>query len=355
VSNGSPCIAVTGAGMVTPVGHDAVSAAAAIRAGIARFEELEGFVTPQGHHATGSSVRIAKGLSGGARTLALAVPAAQEALFAAQEGGGALGLGSCRLILALRPEERPAYGDFGREELQALLEGAEAEPLLEGAELVRDGHAGGMLALERAGQLLRSGAASCCLVGGVDSLVDDKTLRWLERGRRLKTEIRAEGFIPGEAAAFVALELEDAARARGARPLARLLSSASAQEAASVLSQEPLRGAGLEQAMRAALEGCAARPAEIAGVLCDLNGEYYRMKEWSLASMRLFRDWEEAPGLEHPAECIGDVGAATSPLLVALASTWLSLGFLGEAKLLLFSGSDGGTRGGAVLGPGGAA
>jgi 3-oxoacyl-[acyl-carrier-protein] synthase-1 len=49
-----------------------------------------------------------------------------------------------------------------------------------------------------------------------------------------------------------------------------------------------------------------------------VNGEHYRFKEAALAITRLLRDRKVLFGLWHPADCIGDVGAATLPAMVAM-------------------------------------
>ena len=48
-------LVVTGAGLVTPVGHDCASSAAAIRAGVSRFSDIPKFATATGAGAVGVS------------------------------------------------------------------------------------------------------------------------------------------------------------------------------------------------------------------------------------------------------------------------------------------------------------
>ena len=52
--------------------------------------------------------------------------------------------------------------------------------------------------------------------------------------------------------------------------------------------------------------------------IADMNGEQYRFKEAALAITRLLRDRKVLFSLWHPADCIGEVGAATLPAMLAM-------------------------------------
>ena len=166
-----------------------------------------------------------------------------------------------------------------------------------------------------------------------------------EKGR-LKTETRAHGFIPGESAAFLVVERRSVATSRGAPALAEIGTVSYGREPASVLSEEPLRGIGLAEAIAPVFR--AAR-GEAAGILCDLNGEYYRMKEWGLAMGRAFEGASSLPPLWHPAECIGDVGAASAIAYVAIATIAFGRAYFAGPQLLIWAGSDSGGRGCALV------
>jgi 3-oxoacyl-[acyl-carrier-protein] synthase-1 len=340
-------IVITGVGLVTPVGHDSISAPAAMHAGLSRFRKIPLFMTTSGAGAAGAR---ASGLtderSGSDRLLALAIPAAREALFCAEELYDELDLSRGRCLLSLAPEERPRYEPFGAEDVRTLLEESDATALVGTAELVRDGHAGGALALQRAVQLLREGSVDSCLVGGVDSLVEFPTLTWLNDAGRLKTDDHPDGFIPGEAAAFLVLETASKARGRGAPALAEIVATAFGKEEAHLLTNAPLQGVGLTNVLREALAAAGA-PAD--GVLCDSNGEYWRTKEWCLAMTRVFAAAPAVPPLWQPAESVGDVGSASVPMLATVAVAALRRGYLPGPSLLVWASSDAGGRGSVVL------
>ena len=87
--------------------------------------------------------------------------------------------------------------------------------------------------------------------------------------------------------------------------------------------------------------------AEVDTVVCDLNGESYRAREWSFASLRA--GFPETLRLLHPADCLGDVGVAAGALLLGLASSLLrEAGGTGK-RYLVFAGAETGERAAAVL------
>ena len=79
-------------------------------------------------------------------------------------------------------------------------------------------------------------------------------------------------------------------------------------------------------------------------VYCDLNGQSYRFAEWGLMRVRLSAELGDDLALVHPAECLGDVGAATGGVLVGCAVQALTRGYAGVPQVLLWTASDGGAR-----------
>jgi 3-oxoacyl-[acyl-carrier-protein] synthase-1 len=342
-------IVVTGLGMVTPVGHDSIMTPAAVWAGISRFSEVPNFATNKGAKSVGSFVSgVTDERSGSDRLLSMAIPALQEALFMAEEFYEDLDLSGGKLFLSLGAAERPAYEDFDKDDIQTLLELAQAEGM-PSLEIIREGHSGGIIALTKSILLLREKRAKFCIVGGVDSLVEYPSLAWLEKAGRLKTDERAHGFIPGEAAAFLVLELESGARQRGVPILCRILDSVYTKEDATIFSDKPLFGKGLAESIRLVLENQSMSIENIDGILCDLNGEYYRMKEWGLAQCRLFNGTSVIPELWHPAENIGDVGAASPVVFSAIAVIAINRSYFKGSNVLIWTSSDSGGRGSLLL------
>jgi len=342
-------IVITGIGMVTPVGHNSIMAPAAVWAGISRFSEVQGFMTITGARSVGSFVRgITDERSGSDRLLSMAIPALQEALFMAEEFYEDLDMSRGKLFLSLRPTERPSYEDFDKDDMLTLLELSQADNL-QSLEMIGEGHSGGIIALSNSMSLLREERAKFCIVGGLDSLVEYPTLVWLEEAGRLKTDDRPYGFIPGEAAAFVVLELESRAKQRGVPMLCRMLDAAYSNEEASILSDKPLFGRGLSDSINRVLDNQGMGTDRIDGIICDLNGEHYRMKEWGLAQSQLFDGTYPIPELWHPAENIGDVGAASAVVFSAIAAIAINRSYFKGSNLLIWTSSDSGGRGSLLL------
>ncbi|HET6150895.1 MAG TPA: beta-ketoacyl synthase N-terminal-like domain-containing protein [Polyangia bacterium] len=218
-------------------------------------------------------------------------------------------------------------------------------------EIVSDGNASGVRALHLARQILQRDPQAICIVGAIDSLLDEETVAWLESAERLRSETfgRNQGMAPGEAVGF--LLLEDPRTARGARrpALAEVVGLGLASEPAPFLSEAPSRSEGLTLACRAALEQARRVPSEIGLVIGDLDGELHRSREWAHVDLRLFDSAHPARELWHPAEYFGSVGAASGVVLAAIAAVLIARGWLPAGPALVFTSDDSGPRGCAIL------
>ena len=100
----------------------------------------------------------------------------------------------------------------------------------------------------------RRAAAPLVLVGAADSYLDLGLLYALDAEGRLKTGEVADGFVPGEGAAFLLLGPAGAAARSGRQPIARIAGVGRAHEAGHLYSAEPCRGDGLAAAFSALFE-----------------------------------------------------------------------------------------------------
>ena len=208
------------------------------------------------------------------------------------------------------------------------------------------GRAGGLLALAEAVRLLQGGSRSFALVGGVDTHLDLRLLSELDAEDRVLAEGVMDGFAPGEGAAFLLLASESALSRTGMTPLARVHPPGAGKEAGHLGSPAPYTGDGLAEAVTAALVPAAGTP--VRSVMASLNGESMGAKEWGVAYMRNTAAFAPDVRLEHPAECYGDVGAATAPILLGIAALGLSKGWL-PGPCLVWSSSDGEDRAAACV------
>ena len=83
-------------------------------------------------------------------------------------------------------------------------------------------------------------------------------------------------------------------------------------------------------------------------VYAGLNGEGLVAKEWGVAYLRSAERFAEGFEVEHPADCLGDAGAALGPILLGLAAIGLEKGYR-EGPCLVWSTSDREARGAALL------
>jgi 3-oxoacyl-[acyl-carrier-protein] synthase-1 len=365
----APPLAFTGLGAVTPVGLSAPASCAALRAGISRLKglathvvdgpvfakqpvvggrvPLEWFEGPPvasdwpGHdrfkipHPPERDDLVKPGA---ARLMELAVPAAREAWESARlEKTPPRSFG---LYLACGEHDDPhAVANRVTRELNATPAKTAAAP---------SGRAGALLALHEAAEDLRKKTVAWALVGGVDSQIRTETLVRLDAAGVLKSASNPQGINPGEAAAFVVVTTADQAASSGVA-ISGLLHGVAKADEPTVGTDEPNRADGLVAAFRGARAGTpiAARPL----VVCDLNGERYRGLEWTLALVRGLNDLPGDADYWHPADCIGDAGAAMGAIDLIWAVTALAKGYAQTSHALVWGASDGKDRAAALVGP----
>jgi len=209
------------------------------------------------------------------------------------------------------------------------------------------GRASGLVALREALKLLAGGEVSQVIVGAVDSYWDLPLLEALEADGRLNAGEISDGFIPGEAAAFVTLAR---GRAGDAGPAVRVIATAQGEEAGHLYSPEPYRGDGLSATLQAlfAEPGAETLQQRVGCVYAGLNGESFWAKEWGVSQLRNAERFTDSLRIHHPADCMGDPGAALGLVMLGLAAFRLKAG-LELAPTLIWAGSDRETRAAVLL------
>lgn len=220
-----------------------------------------------------------------------------------------------------------------------------------GTELTRRFHSGraaGIEAIDFAFRYLYESQHDFISIGGSDSYQDDERLTPLANAERLLAPGARDGFAPGEAAGFLLLTCKkEFALAREGCAIA-LHPPGLGIELGHINGDAPYRCDGLDQAFKQALLHYDAARQKIRRIYSSMNGERYWGKEYGVAYLRNKDYFHEEVEIEHPAEYFGDIGAATAPVLIALAVTHL----LGDAKAmadLVYSSSDGPRRGAIVV------
>lgn len=339
-------IAITGIGLVTPLGVSAPSSLTAIRGGIANFFEHETVMVNDNEFGTELSGAIiarlpedivSRRVSGADRATILLAPAIRECV----EGIPQKMLGSVnwRINSMIGPDNFN-FTDILRTELGDL-----PIPNLNGNVLDKAA-LGRCLFFENIIQAiadLRNGACQMALAGCVDSLCESTTLEQLAEADRLKSGTNPEGIVAGEAAGVILLELEPHARRRNAAIHAFISAWGRGTEPDPWTGATPSTAKGLTNAFHEAFARLPGKGEEIDMVIADMNGERARAHEWGFTSGRIFPVDNKARELMHPADCAGDCGSALGPVLLATAAGVMS-DAQSPANIALSTSDDGGAR-----------
>jgi 3-oxoacyl-[acyl-carrier-protein] synthase-1 len=342
-------LAVTGVGMLNPVGVTGLVALHSIRSGISRLA-LQPFHDRVQKWITGAAIPKWVPSIQEDRLCDLAIDAIRAALERAETPARDGQRTPTTAIILGSPEGgRPGYrfpsADIGaiRSILRDALESAGT------VEVVPAGACSAQAALGRAVHLFATNSVERCVLGAVDTQLQLRTIRWHENNRRLKCAYVNDGLMPAEAACFLVVEPEELARARGAKIIARVLAVNAAREPATILSEEPNTASSLTAVVRATLADAGVSPSDVGMIWSDLNGESYRAREWAFSEVRL--GFSTDTELTHPADCHGDLGAATDANLLGLAALCHGTGWSDGKATLVFSGSEYGWRAATVLAP----
>jgi 3-oxoacyl-[acyl-carrier-protein] synthase-1 len=165
----------------------------------------------------------------------------------------------------------------------------------------------------------------------------------LDQRERLLTTINSNGVIPGEAAgAILVTRPSDDARltCRGI---------GFGREHAPIDAEQPFKGDGLVDALRAALADAGCSMHDLDFRITDIAGEQYYFKEAALALTRVLRARKDAFDLWHAAECIGEVGAAAGLVAIVVAEAACRKAYAPGPGLMFHAGNDAGERTAAVF------
>jgi 3-oxoacyl-[acyl-carrier-protein] synthase-1 len=244
------------------------------------------------------------------------------------------------------PERRPGMS----EDLPAnMAQAAAATGLSRSAvHVLPFGHASGLMAIQVAAQAIGSSQAEMAVVAGSDSYHDRTTLEWLDGAGLLLSPVNRNGFPPGEAAGACLLASESAARRLGLAVLGYIGGAATGVEPKSIRSSAVCTGEGLTAAIRSVLTAIDLPDEAITATYCDLNGERYRNEEFTYTLLRVQEAFVDAHDYQSPADCWGDVGAASGPLFMALAVAAVQRGYASGTLPLLWAGSESGRRSAVV-------
>ena len=151
----------------------------------------------------------------------------------------------------------------------------------------------GMLAIVEAMEGLRQGEADRAVAVGHDAPIEPQVILYYHRAGLLAQELirsfdaQRDGSLFGEGGAALVLETEASAAGRGATALGEVLGSGCTSDAQGLLAIRE-DGAGLADAIRAALDDAGLRPAEVGMIVAHANGTRQSDASEAAAIMQVF-------------------------------------------------------------------
>jgi 3-oxoacyl-[acyl-carrier-protein] synthase-1 len=213
--------------------------------------------------------------------------------------------------------------------------------------LAGQGGAGVVEGIEAARNAFRRGDIEACVVGGVDSLVNDLDISRLRRtGRMLEPDL-PEGLIPGEGSAFVLLAPAD--RFPGA--LARLFGVSSATESDHVDTPRFSQGRALAEALRLVVQDGGIPESNLSFRVSTVNGERYAVWESMFSTTRFYRTRRDRLTTWYTASSLGELGAASGAIALVLVALAIAGGYAPGPYAICESASDNGLRAAFLVGP----
>jgi 3-oxoacyl-[acyl-carrier-protein] synthase-1 len=370
-------LVITGRALVGALGPDAVTACAAFRAGISRATELDYFdgggpsqaeASLRVHSAGGLThgfvgpARLSRLLAGCVRDLAgqavlqdldarrvgcfVAMPAPGRTL----EGAMAIDEPELRAqqLTAASEAHIPSDREYAAAVLARGLFDTPWQRLANNFVAVSAGHAGVAQACLAAAEQLQLGAIETALVFALDSLLDVDTLEWLSLLKRLRTEDRPAGVVPGEACCALVLQSAVAARRHGRQALVTIKAIGTGSDPRNILTGQASTGAVMAGLIDDVKQHCAATEDDC-WFLVDHNGETARAAEWGNSLFHLTRRHASyvSAHVQFPAIGFGDTAAASGGVAVCIAISAWERGYAPSARAFICSTADGAPR--AVL------
>jgi len=341
-------IYIVATGARTPLGLTAAPMAAAVRAGITALVEHPFMVDQVGNLMPAAlDPELDPQIVGAERLIKMAECALREAGSALN--GTSASRSSFPIFLGL-PEFRPGFSDADAKAVQVGLKRTQGLSFqISQVNALPQGHSAGIAALEAAATAMWRGDCEACFVGGVESYFHPDTMEWLDANRQLVGEISRSAFVPGEGAAFCLLMTEKGCAQSGLKPFARIQDVSIGIEMKIIKTTEACFGEGLSETVHKTVSRLQSPGTRINQIFCDINGERYRGEEWGFVCLRMSEYFDDPNAYHSPAECLGDIGAASVPLFIVLSCQEISRQYSKGLRTLLWASSEGGQRGAAVL------
>jgi 3-oxoacyl-[acyl-carrier-protein] synthase-1 len=330
-------------GAITPVGLTARQTCAAIKAKISAFQDAY-YLPPPEEPIVGACIPASRLLKSSAAQwlINLSVRAIEECF----QNQRQIDLKRTALIVNFPEEWRnhPAFNETTPKYLLQQIESTLGRKFIL-SECIQDGHAGAFKALELSREILQSGKAESCCIGGVDSMLNGEDIARLRKSYRLREPNNSWGLVPGEGAAFVLLGIAG----RSEMPLGQIKGIGISVENDNILGARFSQGRALQKALRLATKDAILKESKIDFRISDANGERYRALESLMAETRFYRTRREHFPCWNFAASVGDIMSAAGFLAILVASIALSKGYAPGLVAMCEGSSDAGLRGACLV------
>jgi 3-oxoacyl-[acyl-carrier-protein] synthase-1 len=333
-------LAITATGMVTGIGLSAPATCAAIRCAIDNFQETR-FMDRGGEWILGCEVPMEKPWRGKAKLIKMASAAINEVL----QSNPDIDTAKTPLLLCLAEHTRP--GRVIEDDARFFLD-LQDELGLEFSDqslVIAAGHVSVAIAFKHARELIHQRGSRHVIVVASDSMLVAPTLVHYEENERLLTSTNSNGFIPGEAGAALLVESGNAKSG----DLLNCEGLGFAIETAHIDSEEPLRAEGLTSAIKESLQDAGCEMGDLDFRITDISGEQYYFKEATLALSRTLRKRKEEFDIWHPADCVGEVGAAQGLIMLSVLKAACEKNYSKGNGIFAHMGNDDGKRSSMVF------
>jgi len=345
-------IYIAGVGMITPLGANVEMTAAAVRAEISAYQEIDYFdkdynkikmaTVPDAALENCLNEVLLKGnLSAKqARLLQLATCALYELLPTLSNIN--------KIPLFLAGPEQINVNDCGinKQFLENIVGQSDINIDLQNSRIISTGRAGGLNTIQLAFRCFESSDQDYVLVGGVDTFYDKAILDSLDSADRLLCGEAMDAFVPGEGAGFLLLTHRPELAAHYDERIVFLGEPGNGIETGHIMNEKPYRGEGLDQAFKQTLHNYNG--PKIATIYSSMNGENYWAKECGVALLRNKAHFQDPITIEHNADCYGDLGVATGIVLAGIVTEKIKNG-RSLAPSLIYCSSDREQRSAVVI------
>jgi len=205
--------------------------------------------------------------------------------------------------------------------IQSLIKQSGAHINTHLSRTLHTGRTGVLDAIDLAKRFFVDSDTESVLVGGIDSFQRQDLLEILDKENRVLAADVVDGFAPGEGAGFLRITKNEAKALTNGQHRIALAESVTGQEQKHFYSDEPCLFDGLTHVMSETLTEYSG--LKINRIYSSQNGEVFWAKELSVAMLRNKSHFHESCLIEHPADCYGDLGAATGAVLIGLAAQQL--------------------------------